>query len=104
MLQEDKILKSLKLRPGISNLSDELLKDLIDDAYNEVAEYINLAEGTEMPVGCTSIVKELVIIKVNKLGAEGISSDSREGISENYIEDIPKNILRKLRRYRRLPL
>ena len=101
--QKSKILESVKLRPGLSNLSDELLKDFIYDSYNEIVEYINLIEGTEMPVGCISIVKELVIIKVNKLGAEGISSESHEGVSQSYIEDMPKDILRKLRRYRRLP-
>lgn len=103
MTQIDEVLHSLKLRPGISNLSDELLKDFISDSYNEVVEYINLIEGTEMPIGCISIVKDLVVVKVNKLGSEGISSESHEGISQSYIDGIPKEIKTRLRRYRRLP-
>ena len=102
MIQE-KILQSLKLRPGISNFSDELLKDLISDSFNDVAEYINLTDGDEMPLGCISLVKGLVIIKINKLGSEGISSESHEGINQSFIEGIPSDIKMKLRRYRKLP-
>lgn len=101
--QKSKILESVKLRPGLSNLSDELLKDFIYDSYNEIAEYINLIESTEMPLGCISIVKDLVVVKVNKLGSEGLSSESHEGINQSYIDGIPKDIKAKLRRYRRLP-
>ncbi|WP_251860397.1 phage head-tail connector protein [Clostridium sp. Marseille-Q2269] len=100
---EEKILQSLKLRPGISNFSDELLKDLISDSYNDVSEFTNLNECDKMPLGCISIVKDLVIIKVNKLGSEGLSSESYSGASQSYIEDIPKDIKRKLRRYRKIP-
>lgn len=102
MIQE-KILQSLKLRPGISNFSDELLKDLISDSFNDVADYIKLKDGDEMPLGCISIIKELVVIKINKLGSEGISSESHEGISQSFIEGIPSGIKMKLRRYRKLP-
>lgn len=102
MIQEE-ILQSLKLRPGISNFSDELLKDLISDSFNDVAEYINLTSGEAMPLGCISIIKELVVIKINKLGSEGISSESHEGISQSFIEGIPSDIKMKLRRYRKLP-
>ncbi len=103
MAQEDDILVSLKLRPGISNLSEELLKDFIKDIFNDVAEYINLEEGIEMPIGCISVVKDLVVIKANKIGSEGISSESHEGVSQSYIDGMPKDIKTRLRRYRRLP-
>lgn len=103
MAQIDEVLKSLKLRPGISNLSDDLLKDFIQDSFSDVSEYINLEDGLEMPIGCISIVKDLVVIKVNKIGSEGISSESYEGVSHSYIDGIPKEIKARLRRYRRLP-
>lgn len=103
MTQIDEVLQSLKLRPGLSNLSDDLLKDFIQDSFNDVSEYINLEDGLEMPIGCISIVKDLVVIKVNKIGSEGISSESYEGVSHSYIDGIPKEIKTRLRRYRRLP-
>lgn len=103
MTQIDEVLQSLKLRPGLSNLSDDLLKDFIQDSFNDVSEYINLEDGLEMPMVCISIVKDLVVIKVNKIGSEGISSESYEGVSHSYIDGIPKEIKARLRRYRRLP-
>jgi len=103
MTQIDEVFQALKLRPGISNLSDDLLKDFIQDSFNDVSEYINLEDGLEMPIGCISIVKDLVVIKVNKIGSEGISSESYEGVSHSYIDGIPKEIKARLRRYRRLP-
>ncbi len=103
MTQIDEVFQALKLRTGISNLSDDLLKDFIQDSFNDVSEYINLEDSLEMPIGCISIVKDLVVIKVNKIGSEGISSESYEGVSHSYIDGIPKEIKTRLRRYRRLP-
>ncbi|NFA40989.1 hypothetical protein EXM65_00020 [Clostridium botulinum] len=99
----EKIIESIKLRPGISNNSDDILLDIIKDTIIDVSEYINLEDGKELPTKCISIVKDIVVIKVNKLGSEGVSSESYSGVSQSYIEDIPKDILRKLRRYRKLP-
>jgi len=103
MAQIDDITTSLQLRPGIAEMNAALLKDLVQDAITEISDYINLEKGTDLPLGCISVVKDIVIIKVNKLGSEGISSESHEGISQSYIEDMPKDVQRKLRRYRKLP-
>ncbi len=103
MTQIENIIMSLKRRPGISNVGDELLNDFVNDAIVEIKEYCNVIEGEELPNGCIGIVKELVIIRINKLGSEGLSSESYSGVSQSYIEDMPKDILRKLRRYRKLP-
>ncbi|MBN1070491.1 hypothetical protein DVV81_04800 [Clostridium botulinum] len=99
----EKIIESIKLRPGISNVDEFLLADLVQDSVIEVSDYINLKEGKELPIGCISIIKDIVVIKVNKLGSEGVSSESYSGVSQSYTEDIPKDILRKLKRYRKLP-
>ena len=103
MAQIDNIVAALKLRPGISNLTTELLTDIVQDTITDVVEYINSEEGTDVPTSCVSIVKDIVIVKCNKLGTEGLSSESYSGVSQSYIEDIPKDILRKLKRYRKLP-
>ena len=100
---ENEILESLKLRPGIANNNVELLLDITKDVISDVSEYINLKEGESLPKGCISIVKELVTIKCNKLGNEGLASTSASGVSENYIDGLPKELKAKLRRYRKLP-
>lgn len=97
-----KLIQALKLRPGMEAVTDELLKDLITDSLQDVKDFINYSDGEELPSGCISIVKELVVIKFNRLGAEGLSGQSASGVSENYIDDIPKSIKKKLYRYRKL--
>lgn len=98
----EEILKSLKLRPGISNNSDELLEEFILEAEQTVKDYINYREEEELPNSCISVVKELVIIKCNTLGSEGLASQSASGVSENYLNDIPKALKKKLYKYRKL--
>lgn len=98
---EEKILKSLKLR--LKNLTDEEIQDLLSDVITDVREYIHAPSDSELPTGCESTVKELVMIKANRLGAEGIASESHSGVSQSYESDIPPNIKRKLNLYRRLP-
>lgn len=100
---EEELYTALALRPNISNLDEELVKEILGDNIQIVSEYINLKDGDELPKGCQVIVKDLTIIALNKLGDEGLNSASREGISQNYSSDIPSDILRKLRRFRRLP-
>lgn len=97
-----KLIQSLRLRPGIEAVTDDLLKDFINDSIQDVKDYINYSDEEELPLGCISIVKELVIIKCNRLGAEGLSGQSSSGISENYNDDIPKPLKKKLYRYRKL--
>lgn len=99
---EEKILQSIKLRPGISNNSDELLLDIIQDAIVEVKDYINCGDSEELSPFCITIVKDLVILRCNKLGAEGLTSQSASGVSESYEEGIPDSIKTKLRRCRKL--
>ncbi|KMT21592.1 phage head-tail connector protein [Clostridium cylindrosporum] len=98
---EQRILESLRLR--INNINESLINDLIKDTVEEVKEYINFSEGDLMPLGCESIVKDLVVIKYNKQGSEGLQSESYGGISQSYLDDIPKDIKRRLNRYRKLP-
>ena len=98
---EERILESLRLR--IKNIDEAVVIDIIKDTIEEVKEYINFVEGDIMPLGCEGIVKDLVIIKYNKQGSEGLLSESYSGVSQSYLDDIPKDIKRRLNRYRKLP-
>lgn len=102
---EEQLLMELGHYPGFGTLDQALQKYLIEDAIAEVKSYINAAESEMLPpsVSVKYIVKELTLIRFNKLGAEGISSTSQSGISESYIEDLPAGLRRQLRRIRKLP-
>lgn len=99
----NEILKSVKLRPGISNYSDELLTDIIQDTVNDVSCALNLTVNDDFPKQAYSIVKDIVVIKCNRMGSEGLSSQSASGVSESYIEGLPKDIKKKILSLRKLP-
>ena len=98
----EKILNSIKLRPGVACNSDEMLLDIIQDAITEVKEYIKAGDDDELSPFCISIIKELVLVKLNRIGAEGLATQSNSGISESYADGIPSDIKSKLRRLRKL--
>lgn len=98
---EKELLKSLKLR--IKNVEDELLLDLIRDAITDVKTHINYAVTDDLPAGCDSLVKELVSIRANQIGNEGLASYSAAGVSETYLADLPADLRCRLNKFRRLP-
>lgn len=100
----EEILKSILLRPNIASVDANLLKDMIDDAISDVRDYINYKENEDIPNNLKGIVKKIVIGNVNHIGYEGISSTSFSGVSTSLTEVLSKDDIRKLKRYRRLPV
>jgi len=94
------MLENIKLVLDIDNvLKDKLLIYLIKSESTKVMTYTNnLVILPEME----SLVEELVIIRYNKLGSEGLQSESYSGISQTFIQDIPEAIKSQLNKYRRL--
>lgn len=100
-MDNKKILEKAKRRSNAaSNQSDDLLNDLIEETQEEIKEYIH---RTDIPQSLEGSLIELVIIKCNRLGTEGISSESFSGVSTSYIDGFPKDITKKLRKCRKLP-
>lgn len=106
-MQEKEILEmvaaKLKNRPDVINVNEFYLADVIEDAINDVEAFINHRVGEELDSGLITPIKDLCIVRINLTGTEGISSSSKAGTSETYLDDIPKSIKAKLRKYRRLP-
>ena len=81
------MLKSLKLMLGIdaNDISrDELLKLLISTA---TARLRLLLGGIEPPESMEHIIREVSIIRFNKIGSEGMGSHTVEGESLSFNED-----------------
>lgn len=100
----EEILKSILLRPNIASVDANLLKDMIDDAISDVIDYINYKENENIPNNLKSIVKKIVIGNINRISHEGESSHSFSGVSVSFAEILSKDDIRKLKRYRRLPV
>lgn len=76
------MLEKLKLMLNIKdNSKDDLLTILLAQATNKV----NLAtNSTTLPTQLEWIVVEMAIRRYNKLGSEGVASESVDGISKSY--------------------
>ena len=93
------MITKIKTLLGLTDCSkDELILALKDIAESEVKAYCNIDDIS----GLESAIIQIVILKYNRLGTEGISSESYSGISANYCEDYPPGITRMLNQKRRL--
>lgn len=99
---EERIVKNLMLRSGMDG-KEELLKDLTSDCITELKNYLNYGAGDTLPDGCIPIVKQMVLIKYNQDGVEGIQSEGNSGVSTTYLADLPPALMRQIRKYRKLP-
>lgn len=100
---EKKILDSLLKRPGLEDKED-ILKDMIKDCICDMRNMLNYDDGEELPEGCIPAIKELVLVRFNQDGVEGISSESQSsGGSTTYMDSLPDKVKRTVRKYRRMP-
>lgn len=100
---ENKILESLLKRPGLQDQKD-ILTDMIQDSISDMRTMLNYGEGEALPEGCIPAIKELVLVRYNQDGVEGISSESQSsGGSATYMDALPDRVKRAVRKYRRLP-
>ncbi len=100
---ENKILESLLKRPGLQD-QETVLADMIQDSISDMRTMLNYEEGEDLPEGCIPAIKELVLVRYNQDGVEGISIESQSaGGSTTYMEALPDRVKRAVRKYRRLP-
>lgn len=93
-------LAKVKLLLNISDSSkDALLGELIANAEGYVATFCNNAEAVDL---LQSAIAQMVVQDYNRLGAEGLNSESYSGASFNYQAAYSEDIMRQLRRYRKI--
>lgn len=97
----EEIVREIKLRPNVSHITDDLLNDMVKDAFSDIRAYIHYGDNDELPDSLKSVVKNIVLSVITRIGAEGLSSQNFSGISFNYIDDISPGDLKKMRRERR---
>lgn len=93
------MLEDLKLLLGILNdQKDEVLELLIRQATFEVKSFTNRDDVANLK----DLILQIAIIKYNRMGTEGLASESYSGSSYSYIDTYPDNIIKALKRMRRL--
>lgn len=94
MLEELKIM----LGDAAANYSDALIGLCLKQALAEVEAYCKRELDYELEV----CAQRIAILKLNRMGSEGLASQGYSGVSENYIDGYPQDILAILKRKRRL--
>ena len=81
-----------------ANFTDDQIALCLKLAITEIETYCNRIITTDLEF----IAQKIAIIKLNRLGTEGLTSQSYSGVSENYIDGYPAEILAILNRKRKL--
>lgn len=98
------MLEKIKLLLGLAEddeSRDDLINTLISLCKDQAIDFCNLDEYISK---LDSAVISMVIERYNKIGTEGASSVSTNGINESYIEDYSRPIKEKLIKNRKVRL
>lgn len=81
----------------INNSQDKLLTQLLEDAESAILDYTN---RTVLTSNLEPLQREIALIYYNRIGSEGVASESQGKISRSYESDLPANIKARLNKYR----
>ena len=90
------MLETMKLLLGLDASKDTLLSLLLSQAEDEAKDYTNNENISD------NLIVQMAIYKYNRLGTEGLNSENYSGVSFNYLNDYPENIVKQLRRFKKL--
>lgn len=94
------MLDKIKILLGLADDSkDDLLNILIALCKDEAVDFCNLTEYSNK---LDSAIIAMVVERYNKLGTEGLSSVSTNGITEDYLTGYSEIVLSKLRKNRKV--
>lgn len=94
MLEEIKLL----LGEAAANHSDAQISLAYKIALNEVEEYCKRDADTALEL----VAEQIAVIKLNRMGTEGLASQSYSGVSESFIDGYPDEIKAVLNRKRKV--
>jgi len=91
------IVESLKLQ--LPDVNEAVLLDIVSDVKQFVANWCRIVDVPETLHGA---IKQLALIRYNRLGSEGLESESYSGSSFNFAQDIPPDVRRDMNAHRRV--
>ena len=77
------LVNRIKVLLGVTE-NDELINEIIELTEDKILNYIN---ETELPNELEFVLIELAIQRYNKIGSEGIASESVDGRTTSYEDD-----------------
>ena len=94
MLEEIKLL----LGEAAANYSNAQISLAYKIALNEVEEYCK----RDADIALELIAEQIAVIKLNRMGTEGLASQAYSGVSESFIDGYPDEIKAVLNRKRKV--
>ena len=94
MLEEIKLL----LGEAAANYSDAQISLAYKIALNEVEEYCK----RDADIALELVAEQSAVIKLNRMGTEGLASQAYSGVSESFIDGYPDEIKAVLNRKRKV--
>ena len=94
MLEEIKIL----LGESAGNYTDAQINLAYKLSLAEVEDYCNREADTHLEL----LAERIAVIKLYRMGTEGLAAQAFSGVSENYIDGYPQDIQAALNRKRRI--
>lgn len=86
------------LGDAASNFTEAQIGLAAKQALAEVESYCRRPADYELEM----IAERIAVIKLNRLNTEGLASQSFSGVSENYIDGYPADIIAMLNRKRKI--
>ena len=96
MIEEIKLL----LGEAANNFTDAQIGLALKIAIAEVEDYCNRDADATLEL----LAEKIAVIKLNRINTEGLASQSYSGVSENYIDGYPQEILTVLNRKRKIKI
>lgn len=93
------MLEKIKICLTNNTYTDALINLFIEDTTKEVKIYCNREDIDDE---LESVIRRIVIIKLNRMNSEGLSSQSYSGVSESFVDGYPQDIIAVLNRKRKL--
>lgn len=94
MLEEIKLL----LGEAAANYSDAQISLAYKIALNEVEEYCK----RDADIALELVAEQIAVIKLNRMGTEGLASQAYSGVSESFVDGYPDEIKAVLNRKRKV--
>jgi hypothetical protein len=88
----------LMLGNSASNYSDAQINLVYKRAVMEIETYCK----REIDIELAMVAEEIAVIKLNRMGTEGLSNQSYSGVSEGYLDGYPDHIKKILNSKRKI--
>lgn len=89
------LLEQIKLLTNKTD--DKLIKLLIDRTKVELSTCLRKDYSADFD----NVLADIVVIKLNRVGTEGLASQGYSGISESYLNEYPDYIMKQLNAFRK---